>query len=98
MVALHAVDGGVDDFDGGSALLGNAFADALDCLLAGVGVADDASLADVFAAGFELRLDEDDGFALPVVAGSAEGFEDCREDEGGGDEGDIHREEGGRGF
>ena len=93
MVALHAVDGGVDDFDGGAVLLEDTVADALDGGLSGVGVANDAALADVFAAGFELGLDEDDGFALPGVLRRAEGAEDCGEDEGGGDEGDVHREE-----
>ena len=48
-------------------LFGDAVADAFDGLLAGFGVADDAAFADVAAAGFELGLDEDDGFALPVL-------------------------------
>ena len=73
MVAFHAVDGGVDDFDGGAVLLEDTVADALDGWLAGFGVADDASFADVFAAGFELGLDEDDGIALPGVLRGAEG-------------------------
>jgi len=90
VVALHALDGRVDDFDGGALLLEDAVADALDGGLAGVGVADDASFADVFSTGFELGLDEDDGFALPGLLRRAEGGEDCREDEGGGDEGDVH--------
>jgi hypothetical protein len=90
VVALHAVDGGVDDLNRGAVLLDDAVSDALDGGLASVRVADDASLADVFAAGLELRLDEDDGFALPWVIRTAEGFEDGREDEGGGDEGDVH--------
>ena len=77
----------------GAVLLDDAVADAVDGDLAGVGVADDSALADVLAAGFELRLDEDDGFALPVVVGVAECGEDCGEDEGGGDEGDVHCEE-----
>ena len=68
MVAFHAVDGGVDDFDGGAVLFDDAVADALDGGLAGVGVADDAAFADVLAAGFELRFDEDDGCALPGLA------------------------------
>ena len=46
-------------------MFGDAVADALDGGLAGFGVADDAAFADVVAAGFELGLDEDDGFALP---------------------------------
>ena len=93
MVAFHAVDGGVDDFDAGAVLFGYALADALDGLLAGFGVADDAAFADVAAAGFELRLDEDDGFALPGLLGRAERAEDGGENEGGGDEGDVHCEE-----
>ena len=83
MVALHPVDGGVDDFHGGAVLLFYALTDSLDGLPAGVGVPDDASLADVFAAGLELRLDEDDGFALPGFIRRAEGAEDGREDKGG---------------
>jgi hypothetical protein len=65
VVAFHAVDGRVDDFDARAALFGDALADALDGLLAGFWIADDASLADVAATGFELRLDEKDGLALP---------------------------------
>ena len=78
--------------------LEDAVADALDGGLAGFGVADDAALADVAAAGFELRLDEDDGVALPGLIGSAEGCEDSGQDEGGGDEGDVHGEEGWEGL
>ena len=62
--------------------------------LVGGGVADDASFADVLAAGFELGLDEEDGFALPVLTCGGEGGEDGGEDQGGGDEADVHREEG----
>ena len=65
MISLHSMDGGVDNFDAGAVLFGGAVADAFDGLLAGFGVADDAAFADVFAASFKLRLDEDDGFALP---------------------------------
>jgi hypothetical protein len=69
----------------------------------GCGVADDAAFADVLAAGFELGLDEDNGFALPLGFGGSECGEDGGEDEGGGDEADVHREEayvlrGGREF
>jgi len=94
VIALHAVDGRVDDFDGGSALFKDAFGNALDGLFAGLGVADDAAFGDVFATGFELGLDEDDGFALPELLRRAESGEDCWQDEGGGDEGDVHGEEG----
>ena len=76
MIALHAEDGRVDEVDAGAALLEDAVADALDGGLAGVGVADDAALADVGTTGFELRLDEDDGGALPGLSGSAESRED----------------------
>jgi hypothetical protein len=41
-----------------------------------------------------LGLDEDDGGSLPWRFGGAEGGDDCGEDEGRGDEGDVHGEEG----
>lgn len=93
VIALHAKDRGVDDLDIGAVLVNDAVADALDGGLASVGVADDASLADVLAACLELRLDEDDGGALPELILGAEACEDCGQDEGGGDEGHVHREE-----
>ena len=65
-------------------------ADAVDDLLADGGVADNAPLADVVAAGFELGFDEGDGFA----AGGKEAVEG-REDEAQGDEGDIGDGQGG---
>ena len=37
-------------------------ADAIDGELVGGGIANDSTFADVLAAGFELRLDEEDGF------------------------------------
>ncbi len=58
------------------------------------GIADDAAFADVLAAGFELGFDEEDGFALPGFACGGEGGEERGEDEGGGDEADVHGEEG----
>ena len=61
MVAFHAADGGVDDLDGGAALLDDAIADALNGGLARFGVAHDAAFAYVEATGFELRLDEENG-------------------------------------
>jgi len=61
VVAFHAADGRVDDVDGCAALFDDAVADTLDGGLAGFRVADDAALADVETAGFELRLDENDG-------------------------------------
>ena len=66
----------------------------VDGFFAGFRVADDSALADVLAAYFELGLDEDDGGSLPWVVGSAEGANDGGEDECGGDEGDVHGEEG----
>jgi hypothetical protein len=74
-------------------LLEDAGADAFDRTLAGVGVADDATFADVGATGFELRLDEDDYFAVPGLVGGAECAEYRRKHEGRGDEGDVHRNE-----
>ena len=71
MIAFHALNRGIDDFDNGAVLLEDAVVDALDGGLAGVGVADDASFADVFAARLELGFDEDDGFALPELGTSA---------------------------
>jgi hypothetical protein len=59
----------------------------------GGGVADDASFADVLADGFELGLDEEDGFALPLRARGCEGCYDRGQDEGCGDEADVHGEE-----
>src|SRR5580698_1074004 len=50
----------------------------------GFGVADDSAFTDVAAAGFELRLDEDDGFSE-----CGRGGEDGWEDKGGADEGDV---------
>lgn len=94
VVSLHAEDGRVDEVDGGAVLLDDAVADAFDGGLTGVGVSDDASFADVGAAGFELRFDEDDGGALPGLVGRAESCEDRGQDKSGGDEGDIHGKEG----
>jgi hypothetical protein len=93
VVALHAADGGVDDVDGCAGLLDYAIADALDCLLAGFGVADDSTLADVEAAGLELGLDEDYGFALPGAFWTAERRNHGWQDERGGDEGYVHCDE-----
>jgi len=94
VVSFHALNGGVDDFDVGAVLLKDAVADALDGGLAGIGVADDAAFADVLTASFELGLDENDSFALPGLIRRAERAEDGRENEGSGDEGDVHCEEG----
>ena len=91
VVALHTLDRGVDDFDDGAVLLEDAVADPLDSSLAGTGVADDAALADVLSAGFELRLDEDHGRTLPQVLRCAESTEHRGKDEGSRYEGNIHR-------
>jgi hypothetical protein len=97
LVAFHTEDGGVDDLEVRAVEFGYAVFYALDRGPPGGGVADDASFADVGATGFELRLDEDDGLPLPGMFGGAEGFEDGGQHEGGGDEGDVHREEVWRG-
>ena len=94
MISLHAVNGRVNDFDGSAALFTDAFGYALDGLFAGFEVADDAAFRDVFAADFELGFDEDDSFALPELLRRAESGKDRGQDEGRGDEGDIHGEEG----
>ena len=57
LVAFHTEDGGVDDLDVRAVEFGYAVFYALDRGPAGGGVADDASFADVPAAGLELRLD-----------------------------------------
>jgi hypothetical protein len=94
VVALHAEDGRVDEVEVGSALLDDALANAVDGGLTGVGVADDATLSDVGATGFELGFDEDDGGAAPWLARIAECAEDSGEYERRGDEGYVHRDEG----
>ena len=68
--------------------------DAVDGELVGGGVSDDAAFAYVLAAGFELGLDEEDGFALPPFSCGGEGRDDRGEDQGGGDEADVEGEEG----
>jgi hypothetical protein len=57
VVALHAEDGRVDEVEVGAVLLEDAVADTLDGGLTGVGVADDATFADVGATGFKLWFD-----------------------------------------
>ena len=56
MVAFHAFDWGINKFYTSAAEGNHAFADAIDGKLTGGGFAHDASLADVFATGFEFRL------------------------------------------
>lgn len=94
MIALHAEDWRVDEIEVDAVLFKDTLADALDGGLAGVGIADDAAFADVGAACFELRFDEDDDFAAPWFVGVAECAEDCGKDESGRDEGDVHGDEG----
>jgi hypothetical protein len=94
VVAFHAADRRVDDVDGCAALFDDAVADTLDGGLTSFGVADDAALADVEAAGFELWLDEENGFALPGIFRTAKRCEHGGKNEGGRDEGDVHGEEG----
>jgi len=93
VVALHAEDGRVDEVDLCAVLLNDRLAHAFDGGLTSVGVADDAAFADVGATCFELRFDENDGGAAPWLIGTAKRVEDCRKDKGGGDEGDVHRDE-----
>jgi hypothetical protein len=61
-IAFGAGDGGVDDVDACAMEFLNARSDAIDGELVRCGIADDAAFSDVLAAGFELRLDEDDSF------------------------------------
>lgn len=93
MVPFHTPDGGVDDFDTGAVLFDDAIVDSLNRLFAGFGIADDTAFADVATAGFELGFDEDDGGALPGLLRCGESVQYRWEDQGGGDEGDIHCEE-----
>ena len=97
VVAFHAEDGGVDEVEMGASELEDAGFDAIDGELAGGGVANDAALADVEAACFELRFDEDDDLAVPPGLRRGKRGQDGGEDEGGGDEGDVHGDEGGGG-
>lgn len=89
-IAFGACDGGIDNFDASTAEFLNAGADAIDGELVGCGIAHDAAFADVLAASFKLRFDEDDGFrsgrGLRTTANS---LEQGREKESCGDEGDI---------
>ena len=68
---------------------GDAFGDFFDGDVCDFGVADDAALADVSAACFELRLDQNDGFGERGCRG-----EDGRKKERGGDERDVHDQQG----
>ena len=92
-VTFHAGDGRVDDLNFPPSQSGNARGDFVDCELMRGCIADNAALADMFASSLKLRLDEDD--RLGKTAG---GGQDCRQQERGGDEGDIHDQEGQRRF
>ena len=92
-VAFHAEDGRVDEGEGLAAEGADGVFYAMDGELVRGGVAHDAAFAYVLAAGFELGLDEEHGFALPRFACGGEGGDYGGEDEGGGDEADVHGEE-----
>lgn len=98
VVPFHALDGRVDDVKTRATELGNGIGDALDGLTAGLGVADDASFADVVTASFELGLDEDDGGSLPGLVRLTKSAQNRGQNEGCRDEGDIHSKECGRGL
>ena len=68
--------------------IGNAVGDFVDGELMRLRVADDAAFAHVSAAGFELRLDENDGFGE-----RGRGRKDRREQQRCGDERNIHDQE-----
>jgi hypothetical protein len=68
-VPFHAEYGGVDEGEGLAAESADGVFDSVHGELVGGGIADDAAFADVLAAGFELGLDEEDGFALPFCVG-----------------------------
>ncbi len=93
-VAFHAEDGRVDEVEGLAAEVANGGFDAVDGELVGGGVAYDAAFADVLAASLELRLDEEDGFPAPVLAGWGERGDDGGKHQRGGDKADVHGEEG----
>jgi len=88
-VAFHAGDGGGDGFDDLPVEGADAVGYSVDGELVGLGVANDAAFSDVAAAGFELGFDED-----YRLSQGGSGGEDRRQNEGGGDEGDVHDEEG----
>jgi len=97
-IAFGTKDWGIDDLNRSGSQGIDAGGHAFDSKTMSRGIADDSALADVLATGFELRLDEDDGFKwrrslerCPVSrpGGAYNGWQQ----EGRGDEGDIHREE-----
>jgi hypothetical protein len=60
VVAFHALNGRVDQVQIVAAEGAGGVPDAVDGELAGGGFAHDATFADMLAAGFKLRLDQDD--------------------------------------
>ncbi len=93
-VAFHAEDGRVDDGKGVASAGADGVLHAVDGELVRGGVADDAALADVLAAGLKLRLHEDDRVALPGLSRRREGGDDGGDDEARANEADVHGEEG----
>ena len=89
MVAFGAGDGGWDDFCDLPSEVGDCLGDFFYGEFVDFGIADDASFTDVAAAGFELRLDEDDGLRERRRGGEYRGKKECC-----GDEGDIHYKQG----
>ena len=68
-VAFHAEDGRVDESEGLAAEVADGRLYAVNSQLVGSGIADDAALAYVLAAGFELRLYQENSFSLPLRFG-----------------------------
>jgi hypothetical protein len=66
-IPFHAEDGRVDEGEGLAAESAHRIFYAVDGQLVGGRIADDAAFANVLAAGFELRLDEENGVALPLL-------------------------------
>ena len=91
-VSLGSEDWRVDDFGGFSSHFGDTGSDTIDGKLMCGGVPDDAAFADVLASGLKLRLDENNHFERRSPG--TKGVDDGRQDEGSGDEGDVHGKEG----
>ena len=98
VIAFHAKDRRIDDVDLRAAMLDYTAAHAVDRGLASVRIADDAAFADMGSPRLELRFDEENRCASPGAFRRAESAENGRQHEGRGDEGDIHRQEGGSGL
>ncbi len=87
LVPFHAGDRRIDDLDGVATSFADASDDTVDGELMGCRVADDAPFADVFAAGFELRLDQQD-----CLGERGRGGKNGGKNEGCRDKRDIHDE------